>query len=684
MTARWRYRGAALAASFSVLAACSDDGTSPAPPPGGPSAMIAAPDQQLDPSDSYVAMDISYETTTTMSTAQPVYDPYTGSYTTTMTLTSASEYREVEAGYDYYDRVRVNSFRLPDYADLDQSVANEVRTIRSVESSYTQYDANGYAVAAQTPDGAVTTSPISMLGNLYASSITSGVLIEDTGVDPNTPRPMGTAGMEGEVEFPDRRTMRITAPLFGDAGGEIGAQSADAGTPGRGTMVRTYGRQGNKWVLSEVVMESRASTDEAEFVTRQVTRYTNVRWRENPSEDAKRKAARGPRGTAPAAPQTGRRASATGDYAQIQLIEEPVCAYGGGGDPEEIGTLAYPICPDPGDGGGEEPPPPPPPPPGANVVLQHGIFSSGSTWARMDPWLSARYYFNRKEVPSLASTDRLYNQASSLIGRLDATGQNQFILIGHSQGGLISRNVAQRRSDLARGVITIGTPHQGALLARNSRLALNDFLTRQINRLFFGCYSPYQDPGCYIANFLAGYAVNEVVRWGVDAAVPAQIDLQPNNAFVTGLNSTPEYFTRLGIQSHARKRFILSRLGGDAICNPENPYCGGRAWASYTQWAYNGFVGCSILGGLLGYWNQAFWCAYIAGRMDDIDRGWDRLTAPGMTSDGIVQGPSQVYPGANRQYPINNGDSHVGETKSDKTRDQLFVSLDVWFGVPRR
>lgn len=86
---------------------------------------------------------------------------------------------------------------------------------------------------------------------------------------------------------------------------------------------------------------------------------------------------------------------------------------------------------------------------------------------------------------------------------------------------------------------------------------------------------------------------------------------------------------------------------------------------------------------MTGYIEAAFWCGYIAGSMDAIDRGWDEITAPGESSDGLVQGSSQIYPFASRQYPIHDADSHVGETRSDKVRPVLFDALDEdFFLVP--
>ena len=70
--------------------------------------------------------------------------------------------------------------------------------------------------------------------------------------------------------------------------------------------------------------------------------------------------------------------------------------------------------------------------------------------------------------------------------------------------------------------------------------------------------------------------------------------------------------------------------------------------------------------------------------MDALDRGYDHLTAPGMQSDGIVHGPSQVYPTGMEQFPIHNGDSHVGEGQSSHTKDRHGFLLRNRFGVKER
>ncbi len=77
-------------------------------------------------------------------------------------------------------------------------------------------------------------------------------------------------------------------------------------------------------------------------------------------------------------------------------------------------------------------------------------------------------------------------------------------------------------------------------------------------------------------------------------------------------------------------------------------------------------------------------CGKAHRALDITDRWWDNLTAPGMRSDGIVQGPSQVYPNALEQRPVNAGDSHVGEVKSPETRRELNYLLGSKFSVQPR
>lgn len=76
----------------------------------------------------------------------------------------------------------------------------------------------------------------------------------------------------------------------------------------------------------------------------------------------------------------------------------------------------------------------------------------------------------------------------------------------------------------------------------------------------------------------------------------------------------------------------------------------------------------------------------VTSRTGGRGRGYDRLTAPGMESDGVIHGPSQVYPGAHEQRTLRgrNAVSHVGETQSPETRRLLNDLLQFEFSTDRR
>jgi pimeloyl-ACP methyl ester carboxylesterase len=321
------------------------------------------------------------------------------------------------------------------------------------------------------------------------------------------------------------------------------------------------------------------------------------------------------------------------------------------------------------------------------LIWQHGLFSSGGIWNRMRSWVEPQFSDN-PVVESLNSTDRVENQATDLIVRLEARGLPAGIVIGHSQGGLVGRRVAQRRPDLVSGVLTVGTPNRGALLALRTRTVVSTGLTALTDNLWLDCTGPDMDMGCAVAWTIRGLMANALVAYAADAAVPASADLLPqdyvSNPFLQSLNATTETFVRAGIQSYANKRWALIRQAGDFQCYPEDPGCGGRAWATFAGRAYAAFRVCAVIAAITLNENSFFWCTYIYKGMDAVDGFWTRMTTTKLDrTDGVVQGSSQIYPSAMRQFPILGGDSHAGEPNSNLVRDQIVIALRDLFRVPQ-
>ena len=95
------------------------------------------------------------------------------------------------------------------------------------------------------------------------------------------------------------------------------------------------------------------------------------------------------------------------------------------------------------------------------VVFIHGIFANGDEWRRTSARLANLLQIT-PYVVDLPSTATLDTQTAQLDGAMRSLPSNT-IAVGHSQGGLIARQ--WHRSKALSGVLTLGTPHQGALLS---------------------------------------------------------------------------------------------------------------------------------------------------------------------------------------------------------------------------
>lgn len=170
-----------------------------------------------------------------------------------------------------------------------------------------------------------------------------------------------------------------------------------------------------------------------------------------------------------------------------------------------------------------------------NVTFLHGINDQGA-WNRTAPLMQQEFRLteNRQNYVSDQALDNINNGLG--VG-LILNG----VLVGHSMGGLVSRDEIDENRGSYQGLITLGTPHNGAPIAPNLDNAgrvfgwwLND-LSQGWARLYGGGY------GNYLARLLfediGGNAVQNVLNDTYDAQ--SLDDMAPGSAFMNGLNRTP-------------------------------------------------------------------------------------------------------------------------------------------------
>ena len=71
-------------------------------------------------------------------------------------------------------------------------------------------------------------------------------------------------------------------------------------------------------------------------------------------------------------------------------------------------------------------------------------------------------------------------------------------------------------------------------------------------------------------------------------------------------------------------------------------------------------------------------------RLIQTDAFWHRITSGSDDSDGIVQGVSQIYPGALLNVRAEDPTSHTGETRTERSYNEVERVLAQYLGVQER
>ena len=480
--------------------------------------------------------------------------------------------------------------------------------------------------------------------------------------------------------------------------------------PGRGPqisasdrteVVRRYRKVAdNAWRLEEVRSTDYVTTGQGPRVTLTVMQVTYGAWYRDAAHEAARDAARAARPLARTgvarAPLAGAEAVATPPDGEAAILDQ-LCAR----SPYEVDVVRSKSIK------------------GLAILYQHGFCSDASVWDGMRPRLSSTFTVQRERAFSLVTTGRVDAQVDELIQRLRAAGVRPNLVIGHSLGGLVGRRLGQRDSALVSGVITIGSPHLGALGADIAPEYAVDLLSGAVGNVCVGAWL-CQAVTKLLVESNSGRLLHGVP--GLGSLAPQ--DLSTNSPFIQTLNSTREAFPRAGIEVNAGNRWAIFRMLGDAR-SPRTPVIqgirpDGHEWvkdaeeiyfsarllqflsffARFEVSPYGGGVDCSQ-SGYAGYWTPCIdydWAdqwdtpsygdfiaslmyhlsTIVIRTMDFVDLTWDWITTRNSDlTDGLIALRSQRYPASpGRFVPMRvlitppDAESHAGETASPRVVDR--------------
>jgi pimeloyl-ACP methyl ester carboxylesterase len=630
----------------------------------------------INSSDTWVTLDITLSGSGSATFSSPIYIPSLQASLNTVPTALASRSMHIEAGYDSSGGIVMNIWPKGAAVNPMNTDVNAFGVIRYAAGQLTVFDQNGNPLPV-TPigSGAPLSWPLTLLGSNPGPSVIGGLVVPN--IQTHATAMAATLSIAGSS--PQTATLQMP---FSHGGGSQW----------------TYVQSGANWVAQQVVLTPALSNASANLTIQ----FSNLSWSDNINNDSIRAASGSTGQTPPSQVSTSPAALTSFQLDPVTSSGGPIIA------PTNCNTNVY-------SQGGVQ-----------NVVFMHGIFSDSCTWTRMASWLNEDFRFSTEIIPSLATSNGIASQGAGLASAISNQGGSQYILVGHSQGGLASRYAAQYfnfegQGNTIAGVVTVDTPHKGA----NSAQALQTLTTVGFDALAIylwdaiGCGSDFDNAGCYLAALLYTTAqIDSNFAWSqMNQSI---VDLAPNSTFLNNLNSVPENFPKAAVIGYTDQHFAIARWltnmvsskvcpgPGAPCCNPEDTVCGERkivtdlnyfedglvagiaflafeinTWCEYNNNDYNGCVVPQWMIDALNYMVD------IIVWMEIVDGIWDGVVDfPGDgTSDALVQGPSQSYPSVSpapvaSQYVIPHSDCHSGALRSDKDRPELDAILANQFRVP--
>ncbi len=343
------------------------------------------------------------------------------------------------------------------------------------------------------------------------------------------------------------------------------------------------------------------------------------------------------------------------------------------------------------------------------TVFLHGFNSNAASWAATASRLQARLHIVAA-VPELPWHLPYDSQATALNNAATAAGAPpNMVVVGHSNGGLVARQLSTKRG--VNGIVTLGSPHQGAPLARNiagivahyanigDKLGLLLYMvgarngTNQFTGIWNSPGMAFIRTGIQNLGLALTYTMHSLQRSVLPVVTaPVLADMTPGSAALGALNSASNLSReavavphRVGLVFAARDWWIGAPFVAGA---PEYQYSGDaavRAGIHYLSLIAGYFTppnflptdavantinaqARSIISDLILF--NSSWCYASTGAADCS-----------ISSDGVVTTESQYFPGTSANVGYY-GPSHTRE--KDESEQHVFEALRNRLGIRAR
>jgi pimeloyl-ACP methyl ester carboxylesterase len=691
-----------------VAGGCGDEAT--APRPSAPTLRGAVLDAEIDPSDSYVVVEATESGELEATSDEAMLHPESGELVTSFVTTVPTDTFVFQTGFTSSGVVVARTQFRPDPVDGigDDSIA----VTRMVGTSITDLTAEVVVVPVPEDDTLEGPDPLAIIpvftGNTLIDAVAPykdpaeggggggggnedcSVIVCEMGlrVAPDVAASeVGIPKLHGRTRLLVRDANRYEFELTVDPTADESARGLT-----RRTQRTAYTRRDGQWLLESLESDETLALAGRSLRSHRTLRLRYIAVRRNRMQDQARE-----RQSTVRADRARRPVKARQRFAPRRLDLTTSL-------PTVVSDCA-PGYSSPGRGGSN-----------ILVVFQHGFMSSACTWTELEPVVNTQYRLAGTLVPSLPWGEPYDAQATLLRRQLDERPDKRILLIGHSNGGIISRRTAQPAvlySDHGAdagllpplfGVITLNSPHLGA--------PAMDYPAAAVRATARGLAWPVQQKLCPFERGCgsATDAMNGVAQWiyemNRDHAGVFQ-DMRTTGPFRVRIQEPAESFPRVAIISHSPKKWMWARMVGDMNCGPMGKVCGGRAlWTRTNRWYKHlkksallnavASAGFAVLAPFTDGATGSLAVYFGKGALQDgvkltwlvgFDKFYRRFIAGGDDSDGIVPASSQTWPrlAGDRLIHIDKADSHSGSTKSPFVQAAMLRLLngDREFRLPR-
>jgi len=276
----------------------------------------------------------------------------------------------MEAGYDANGGLVLNLYPTSG-ANAATSDTSLISVIRYAGGQMTMFDQSGNPISPVLPNASIPIpSPLAFLGSNPGSSILTSLVVPNIQTHANA----------------------VNAQIAYSGGNAIATLTAPPATSGNN--VWSYALSGSNWVAQSFSTTTSTATSTA---TRSMV-FSNVNWSDNAINDSARAAIPVTLTTAPppsSAPLPTSLGTPPADAPNS--LSATV-------NPASCGTNQYAL-------GGPQ-----------NVVMVHGLNSTGCAWTRMANWLNQDFRFGTELIPQLPANAPLATQGQDLANDMLATG----------------------------------------------------------------------------------------------------------------------------------------------------------------------------------------------------------------------------------------------------------------------